>query len=390
MNHQKRTQLLIALIVCNLFTNIVYAQTRDIDIYTPFPKIEFTTGQRIMFKVTIENKGTQPETLSLIANGPKDWNIEIKSDLYKIKSVYVGLNESKTIDVTVGSLTEQPSGNYSIFLTAESSDSLVKETVELQVELPIEVSESGLSLIASYPSLEGSIGEDFEFRMNTINKANKDSIIFFTAVHPENWEVSFKPRFGSSVVRSLEFAAGASDVVIIDISPPLTVQPGQYDIIVNAETEEVQESMTFTVYIMGSYSLEAKPSNNRLSLEAIQGEPNIVSLNITNSGSALLENILLFSDKPPGWDIDFEFEDIPSLERGASRQVRVNIVPPVDAIPGDYAVTLYSSIQARGISNTLNYRVTVTGAVGWGYIGIGIIGLLAVVLGAIIYRLGRR
>ena len=90
MNHQKKSLLLVALIACNFFTSIVYAQTRDIDIYTPFPKIEFTTGQRIMFKVTIENKGTQPETLSLRANGPEDWNIEIKSGLYKIKSVYLG------------------------------------------------------------------------------------------------------------------------------------------------------------------------------------------------------------------------------------------------------------------------------------------------------------
>ena len=390
MNRQKKSRLLLVLIACNFFTNIVYAETRAIDIYTPFPKIEFTTGQRIMYKVTIENKGPQPETLSLVANGPEDWDIQVKSGLYKIKSVYLGLNESKTIDVTVGSLTDQSSGNYSIFLTAESSDSVIKETIELQIELPVEVSESGLTLIASYPSLEGSIGEDFEFRMNTINKANKDNIIFFTAVHPENWEVSFKPRFGSSVVRSLEFAAGASDVVIIDISPPLTVQPGQYDIIVNAETEDVRETITFTVYILGSYSFEAKPTNNRLSLEAIQGESNIVALNITNTGSALLENIVLFSDKPPGWDVDFEFDEIPTLERGGSRQVRVNIVPPEDAIPGDYAVTLFSAIQSRGISNPMNYRVTVTGAVGWGYIGIGIIGLLAVVLGAIIYRLGRR
>ena len=390
MNLQKKSLLIISLILCNFFIVVVYAQTRDIDIYTPFPKIEFTTGQRIKFEVTIVNKGTQPETLSLKANGPEDWNIEIKSELYKIKSVYLGVNESITIDVTVGSLTEQSSGNYSIFLTAESSDSIINENVELEVELPVEISESGLTLIASYPSLEGSIGEDFEFRMNTINKANKNNIIFFTAVHPENWEVSFKPRFGSSVVRSLEFAAGASDVVIIDISPPLTVQPGQYDISVNAETEDVRETMIFTVYIMGSYSFEAKPSNNRLSLEAIQGAPNIVSFNITNTGSALLENIILFSDKPPGWDVDFEFEEIPTLERAASRQVRVNIVPPEDAIPGDYAVTLYSSIQSRGISNSMDYRVTVTGAVGWGYIGVGIIGLLAVVLGTIINRLGRR
>jgi uncharacterized membrane protein len=366
------------------------AQAREIEMFTPFPKIEFTTGQRIKYKITIINKGSQPENLNLKTKGPEGWEIIMKSDLYKIKSIYLGVNESRTFNVEVTPLTEQQPGNYTISITSESIDSIIKETLELYVELPSSVTEGGITLIASYPSLEGSVGEEYEFRMNVINKYNKDNTIFFTASHPENWDVKFHPRIGSSIIRSLEFAAGTNDVVVIDVSPPINVEPGAYDITVFAETEEVRESITFTVYIIGSYSLQSTPSNNRLSLEAVQGRANIITINVTNTGSAPLENIIMFSDKPIGWDIDFEFDDIPVLERGASRQIRVNIVPPSDAIPGDYAITLYTAVQERGISKTLNYRVTVTGSVAWGFLGLGIIALLAILLVAIIVRLGRR
>jgi uncharacterized membrane protein len=390
MKSISRTLFLITIATSIFFSSNVFAETREIEIFTPFPKIEFTTGQKIQFKVTVVNKGSQPEILNLKSNGPKGWEIITKSDLYTIKSIYLGVNESKTFNVDVTTLPEQSSGNYTITITSESVDSVIKETIDLHIELPLSVSESGITLIASYPSLEGSIGEEYEFRMNVINKANKDNIIFFTAVHPENWDVNFQPRFGSSIIRSLEFPAGGSDVIVIDVIPPINVEPGAYDVTVLAETEDTRESLTFTVYILGSYSLRTVPSNNRLSLEAAQGKANIVSINITNTGSAPLENIVMFSDKPTGWDVDFEFDDIPILERDASRQIRVNIVPPSDAIPGDYAITLYSAVQARGISMTLNYRVTVTGSVTWGFLGLGIIAFLAILLVAIVIRLGRR
>jgi uncharacterized membrane protein len=380
MKSNVRILFLIIILTSTIFSSSALAETREIEIFTPFPKIEFTTGQKIQFKVTIINKGSKTENLNLNANGPEGWNVIMKSDLYKIKSIYLGVNESRTFNVDVTTLPEQSSGNYTITITSESIDS----------ELPLSVTESGITLIASYPSLEGSIGEEFEFRMNVINKANKDNIIFFTAVHPENWDVNFQPRFGSSIIRSLEFPAGGSDVIVIDVIPPINVEPGAYDVSVLADTENIRESLTFTVYILGSYSLRTVPSNNRLSLEAAQGKANIVSINVTNTGSAPLENIVMFSDKPTGWDVDFEFDDIPILERDASRQIRVNMVPPSDAIPGDYAITLYSAVQSRGISMTLNYRVTVTGSVSWGFLGLGIIAFLAILLVAIVIRLGRR
>ncbi|MBD3205600.1 hypothetical protein GF319_04540, partial [Candidatus Bathyarchaeota archaeon] len=365
----KRLGIFLLLILSLNTFAFTFAQERDVSLSTPFPTIEFVSGQRIRFKITVTNLGSQVETLNIYTEAPNNWEIQTKSDLYIIKQVHLGIDESRTFDLEANPPQGEESGNYSILIRVTSADGLVSKLLNLGVELPSTATDSGLSLIASYPSLEGSVGEDYEFRMNVINLANKDVVVYFTAEHPENWDVNFKPRFGSSVVRSLEFASGENDVVVIDVSPPPDVEPGSYEIKVFAQTEEETQSLTFSIYIVGSYLLDFKPSNNRVSLKAKQGESNIIALNVTNSGSAPLENVIMFSEKPSGWDVDFESEEISSLQSGESRQIRANIVPPKDSIPGDYIVTLYSAVQSRGISKTLNYRVTVTGSTSWGFIG---------------------
>jgi uncharacterized membrane protein len=390
MNRRYSIILISLIILCNLAVINIKAETRTIKLSTPFPKIEFAAGQKIRFKIDVENTGSVSEILDISAKGPSDWEITMKSDLYQIKSIYVDVDEKKTFTFEANAPQGEAAGNYTFSLTAISRDKVITETLELMVELPVTVTESGLTLTASYPSLEGAVGENFEFRVNVINKANQDKIIFFTAEHPENWDVNFKPRFGSSVVRSLEFLAGENDVIVIDIAPPPDVEPGNYDVTVFAETDEVRESLTFNIFVIGSYSLNFRPSNNRVSFDVLQGKPQIISLNITNTGSAPLEKIILFSQQATDWDVNLEYSEIPFLESSASRQVRVSVTPPADTIPGDYVVTLYCSVQERGISETLNYRATVKGSSTWGFLGIGLIAVLAILLALIIMRLGRR
>ena len=50
----------------------------------------------------------------------------------------------------------------------------------------------------------------------------------------------------------------------------------------------------------------------------------------------------VFSDKPDGWDIKFDTSNIPQLAASSFREVRATITAPSDAIPGDYAITIYS------------------------------------------------
>jgi len=132
------------------------------------------------------------------------------------------------------------------------------------------------------------------------------------------------------------------------------------------------------------------PKNDLLSVGATQGNEEVITFIFNNTGTAPLEDVSFFSDKPVGWDVVLDPTEIPESDAGSNKEIRVVITPPEDAIPGDYAVKLYSAVAKRQLSEIVNLRVTVKGAVGWGYIGLGIILILVVAIGLIFWRLGRR
>ena len=174
------------------------------------------------------------------------------------------------------------------------------------------------------------------------------------------------------------------------ITSPSSATPSTYNIDVVAQAEDFKENVSLSVFIIGKYNLSLKPSNNLLSFDLPQGKPQSFSFYVNNTGTAVLNDIIVFSDKPDGWDIVFDTSNIPQLAASSFREVRATITAPGDAIPGDYAITIYSSVSELGIYSNLNYRVTVKGSVEWGFVGIGIVIALVLVLFLIYWRLGRR
>ena len=380
----------IAFLCVQMMTPLAFAAERDVKINTPFPNIVLDIGQYAEFKINLINNGQEEEVLDLSLSGPLDWEYSIKSGRYLVKSVYLDVNESKSVIFEAVPPSGEDSGLYTFMVYAESRDGKLSKSLTVQVELMATIAESGIRVSTPYPSIEGAAGQDFEFSVEVVNKDTKDMTIDFTALHPPNWQVTFKPRVSDNLIRSLEFKGGASEVLNMLISPPPGVAPGYYDIEMKAESDEYSSSLVFSIYLIGTYSLEFIPSNGRLSLDAQQGKASVISLNVNNTGTAPLKSVIFLSDQPVGWDVEFDTTEIPLLDRSGSRQVRARITPPTDAIPGDYIMKLYSSIQKEGISESINYRVTVKGDVSWGFVGIGIIVVLAVALVGIVWRLGRR
>jgi uncharacterized membrane protein len=365
-------------------------ELRSVRLSTSFPKIKIETGQKVNLEVKIINKGSTGDFFDISVSGPSEWGANLQSSGYVIQGVYLDGNESKTIKFEAIPPFGEEAGTYNFTINAISSDMVLSTSLDIQVELPQTISKSGISISTPYPSIEGPAGADYEYSVNVINRGAEDTIIDFTAVHPEGWSVTFKPRFQSSLIRSLEFEAGGNEVLVVTVSTPSNVEPGNYKLEMIAESEEHRETLGFEIFLIGTYSLDFDPSNGLLSLEAIQGKASIITLNLNNTGTTPLESITLFSDKPIGWDVQFEIPEIEFLDSAASRQIRASIHPPEDAIPGDYMVKLFSAVQAHGISKTLNYRVTVKGSVAWGFVGMAIIGIMAIVLVGVIWRLGRR
>jgi len=383
--------LLIGIILVHFPTLRIFAHPfRGIRLTTPFPRIEINERQKIQFELNIINEGNVAEILDLEILGPVGWKSVIKKGNYVIKSIYINKNESRTIDFEVAPSPEAEAGTYNFVIKAISQDRILEASLNVQVDITKTVAPSDISLSTPYPSIEGPSGIDYEFRVTVWNRGSEDRVIYFTAFHPPEWIVNFKPRYEDRLVRSLDFGAEETIVLMVTVFPPPDVEPASYNITIIASSGTLTKSLSFDLNIIGTYQLELSTLDGLLSIDAIQGRDTHVTIDIYNSGTASLENIHFSSSKPKGWDVIFEPNDISVITPGSSWQIRATIKPPSDAIPGDYAVELTSIADPYKTSDTLNLRLTVRGSVAWGFVGVSIIAFLMATLFVIFWWLGRR
>jgi uncharacterized membrane protein len=383
----------VALILVILLTqSLTYAEGLDqrVKLSTPFPSVELKVAQKSIFKIKIQNLGADGDTFNLTVLSPVGWETSLKSGALIIKSVYLEAGENRELDFEITPPAGEKVGVYTFKINAYSKESVLLDSLSIKVGLPFTVVQSGITLSSLLPSIEAASGTSVEFRLNVINKNTYKELIFFTANYPQGWILTFTPSYETVAIRSLEFAPSENQVIVAKISSPASVTPGTYKIDVVAQAEEFKETVSLTVFIIGKYDLTLKPSNDLLSFDLPQGTPQPFSFYVNNTGTAQLNDVIVFSDKPEGWDIKFDVSNIPQLTASSFREVRAVITAPKDAIPGDYGIAIYSSVNEVGIYKNLNYRVTVKGSVEWGFVGIGIILVLVLALMLIYWRLGRR
>ncbi len=123
--------------------------------------------------------------------------------------------------------------------------------------------------------------------------------------------------------------------------------------------------------------------------EVTAGKDNIFYLEINNTGSKAFTDIRLSSDKPEGWVIDLELEEIDYLGPGSSRWVDVNIKPAPKDTKGEYRVTFIAETNEILRVESTSW-ITVEAASPWPWIGAGV--ALIVIIGFIFIfmRFGRQ
>lgn len=383
--------LLLMVIIFSLSISLVNADPfRNIKLVVPFPSFILEEPQSFQLKINIKNEGVVDEYIDLMIIGPEGWETSLTNDKYEIDSVYIERNQSLFIYFEARPNIVEESGNYTFSIHASSRDGYIKTSLDINLKVLKSDTYKGILLSTPYPFIEGPAGNDYEVRINVFNKLGESRVIDFISFYPKDWRVTFQPMYEDRYVRSLEFNADESKNMMVTISPPSTVEPGTYNITVLAESEDVKESLILFLNIIGSYSLELSTSDNLLSIDAQQGKDTVVTLLLRNTGSAALENVHFSSSKPPGWDIYFEPTDIPIVGPENFREVRAILKTSDDAIPGDYAVTITAAADPYMTIDDINLRVTVRISTTFGFVGIGIIAILVILLVLVYWRLGRR
>jgi uncharacterized membrane protein len=388
-----KSRILRTILVAIVFFStlaIVGAAEPTINLTTQFPSVEMKVAQKTVLKIKAQNTGGSAGSFNLTVTSPTGWDASLKSGSLIIKSIYLEAGESRELDLEIIPPAGEKSGIYNFSVNSYDVNGVKRSHLPISVQLPVAVVPSGIEITSLVPSIEASSGESVEFRLNVINRNTFDALIFFSAGYPQGWSVSFTPAYETVSVRSLEFSPSENQVLVAKITSPQGALPGTYNIEIAAQTDEFRDLVSLNVFLVGKYDLKLYPSNQLASFDLTQGEPHPFSFYVNNTGTASLSDLTIFSDKPTDWDIKFETSTITQLSGSAFKEVRAVVTAPLDTIPGDYLVTIYSAVSDIGISANLNYRVTVKGSVAWGLVGLGIIVVLVVVLGLIYWRMGRR
>ena len=236
--------------------------------------------------------------------------------------------------------------------------------------------EPPIKFTCKFPAVKGVAGDTFEFQIVIKPSDYEYAVKYdFNVIAPSGWKAGVWGDYPEKRISSINFAGEGTlseETVTVKASslPGERPEPGEYVITLEMEAGDLKVSIDLTAVVTARYEFDMDTATGRLNSQVKAGEDNHVTLLLTNTGTAAIENITFSSSKPEGWSITFNPEKIDSLEPGLKREVDVVIKPPKKAIAGDYPTTLKA--ESENGSDSLELRVTVVAPRVWGDAGIGI------------------
>ena len=252
-----------------------------------------------------------------------------------------------------------------------------------------------IALTSEYPKIEAIATGIFEYNIKLEYNGQADRLFDLNTTVPAGWSAYISPQYESIRIPSVAMTSGGymatTKNVKMTVNPPTwpIADPGEYKITLEAVSDDVIGKIELTAKITAKYVLNAVPANQFYNTKAKAGQDNTFSLQVTNVGTATIDNITFSSDKPEGWEITFKPEKIDLLEIFDPKTVDVNIKPPPKTVSGDYMVSLWISGK-QASADKIAVRVTVETPTIWGWVGVAIIVIVVVGLIVIFMRFGRR
>jgi uncharacterized membrane protein len=399
------------LLLFMIFTFIGLAQdtehNRDFSLYSEFTNIIVEKGKSFDLDTKIINTGQRSEEilLSVIPDQQaKNWEIYLQtSDWkgFKIRSVGLLTKEpdnSKTIKFHIEIPEDAKIGNYEFILKGITKDQEIEKTLDITIDV-IEKKEGlnqkvpgEIKLTAKYPAIENPAGKEFKFDIDVENKTKENQALDLGINLPQGWDAYCTPQWKDNRISSVKVDAGSTENLSITITPPMFVEKGEYPIKFIVGSGENRQNVDLKAVVTGTYKLNLKTETGQLNIDTIAGEEKNFIVYLWNEGSAPIDNISFFSKAPENWEVTFKPENIsvlpPVVETQIPEKVEITIKTPQQTLPGDYMTTL--SFAGTQDQKNIEIRTTVKTSTKWGWIGVGIIAIIFVILIGIFIKLKRR
>lgn len=264
-----------------------------------------------------------------------------------------------------------------------------------------------IEISCKYPRLEaavrtaGSPAFSFDIDINYTGGEEPRAFDLGVQVPPQfTYTISTATQAGTNIlVTTLNPEVTYPETIKLSINPHewLMLEPGEYPVTFTVSSGELKEHLELMAIVTERYELSIDTLNGRLNINATGGRDNNLTIMLSNSSTADLAKIKLstsYSNRPRGWDVTFNPEEVKSLPVGSSTEIVVNIKPDPKTVAGSYLIKLEAEAEAgsasQRVSDSLEIRVTALTPTIWGWVGVGIIVLIIVGLVIMFKRLGRR
>lgn len=292
---------------------------------TDYPAITVQAGGTASIRMKLQNSGLPPERTALSIQGvPAGWKAQLLGGGQPVEAAMPFTNDSVSIELRVDVPADLTSGSYNLTVQAkgESQSASLPLQVSLGRELPAK-----LELKPKLPSLKGTIKASFDYEFSVKNASGKNLLINLSAQAPTNFRTSFTENYGSQEINSIPVDAGQSKDLKFKVQLPGDASAGDYDLMVQASTEGANAEMPLALQATGQSKLHLTGKSERLSAAAEAGKVTQVQLELSNDGTAPIENVNLSSTPPPDWKIDFDTKTINRLAPGDKMEVVANLTP---------------------------------------------------------------
>lgn len=381
MTVRTQTQAILLFLFFLLSSGMELHAAGGITLYTPYLKISVPPGETIDYSVEVRNDGSVSRNVDLsVAGLPEGWEATLKAGGYLVSRISVLPGDKRTLSLQVNVPLKVDQGNHSFRLVAANYDVLT---------LVVNVSEQGTfrtDFTSDQANMEGHSDFNFTFSTRLKNQTGVKQMYSLRADAPRGWNVVFKPNYKQAT--AVEVEPGQTANISVEIKPPHNIQAGTYQIPVHAVNSATSAQMELEVVITGSYRMELTTPNGLLSAKTTAGREKRIELELRNTGSAVLEDVVFRSTSPRNWDVQFEPDTVVRLNAGEHTTVFASITADDRAIPGDYATVI--TARTPEVNSDASFRISVKTPLLWGWLGILII---IATIGLIYYlfrKFGRR
>jgi uncharacterized membrane protein len=353
---------------------------------TDFPSITLHAGGDTTLPLTLYSYGLAPQRTNISIDGvPAGWKTEIDGAGKPVKAAFVDYDGKANLSLKLTIPASTKPGAYDITIKAAGEDASSDLPIAIDLAAPLAAK---LTATPQLPTLKGSPHSSFDFKVSVKNDSPDDMLVNLTAGTPPGFDATFKEGYGSQELTSLPFKAGESKDVTVSIKPAPDVKAGDYPIPVEFVGDKARTATTLTLDVAGQPELSLSGQNELLSGVAYAGDETSFPLVLRNTGSASARNVTVSASEPSGWKITFTPKEFAEIPANGERKITAQVTPPAKAIDGDYMISMTAS--GGGLSQSVNYRVTVLTSTLWGVAGIGVIGVALLVLIGAVARFGRR